>query len=124
MYSLIITAKLNDVDPRAWLADVLARMVLSACIEAGLLIEASDEGLILSTFDYETSARATLQAEVADEAVVVAAEPLERRRHAVLERDRPGHLVEQLVGQTAFAQPGRDDRRTARPPRVRQPPDN
>jgi transposase len=24
MYSLIITAKLNDVDPRAWLADVLA----------------------------------------------------------------------------------------------------
>ena len=26
MYSLIITAKLNDVDPRAWLADVLARL--------------------------------------------------------------------------------------------------
>jgi transposase len=26
MYSLIITAKLNDVDPRAWLADVLARI--------------------------------------------------------------------------------------------------
>ncbi|MCW0232498.1 MAG: IS66 family transposase [Ferrovibrio sp.] len=26
MYSLIITAKLNDVDPQAWLADVLARM--------------------------------------------------------------------------------------------------
>ena len=24
MYSLIVTAKLNDVDPRAWLADVLA----------------------------------------------------------------------------------------------------
>ena len=23
MYSLIVTAKLNDVDPRAWLADVL-----------------------------------------------------------------------------------------------------
>ncbi len=23
MYSLIITAKLNDVDPRAWLAEVL-----------------------------------------------------------------------------------------------------
>jgi hypothetical protein len=26
MYSLIITARLNDVDPRAWLADVLARI--------------------------------------------------------------------------------------------------
>ncbi len=26
MYSLIITAKLNDIDPRAWLADVLARI--------------------------------------------------------------------------------------------------
>ena len=25
-YSLIATAKLNDVDPRAWLADVLARI--------------------------------------------------------------------------------------------------
>jgi len=26
MYSLIITAKLNDIDPHAWLADVLARI--------------------------------------------------------------------------------------------------
>ena len=26
MYSLIYTAKLNDVDPRTWLADVLARI--------------------------------------------------------------------------------------------------
>ena len=26
MYSLIVTTKLNDVDPRAWLADVLARI--------------------------------------------------------------------------------------------------
>jgi transposase len=26
MYTLIQTAKLNDVDPRAWLADVLARI--------------------------------------------------------------------------------------------------
>jgi hypothetical protein len=26
MYSLIVSAKMNDVDPRAWLADVLARM--------------------------------------------------------------------------------------------------
>ena len=26
MYGLITTAKLNDVDPQAWLADVLARI--------------------------------------------------------------------------------------------------
>ena len=26
MYSLIVSAKLNNVDPRAWLADVLARI--------------------------------------------------------------------------------------------------
>ncbi len=26
MYSLVVTAKMNDVDPQAWLADVLARV--------------------------------------------------------------------------------------------------
>ena len=26
MYSFIVTAKMNDVDPQAWLADVLARI--------------------------------------------------------------------------------------------------
>jgi transposase len=26
MYSLIVTAKLNDIDPQAWLADVLSRI--------------------------------------------------------------------------------------------------
>jgi transposase len=26
MYSLIITAKMNNIDPQAWLADVLARI--------------------------------------------------------------------------------------------------
>ena len=26
MYSLIVTAKMNDVDPQAWLADVLPRI--------------------------------------------------------------------------------------------------
>jgi transposase len=26
MYSLIVTAKMNDIDPQAWLADVLTRM--------------------------------------------------------------------------------------------------
>ena len=26
MYSIIVTAKMNDVDPQAWLADILARI--------------------------------------------------------------------------------------------------
>ena len=26
MYSLIVTAKMNDINPQAWLADVLARI--------------------------------------------------------------------------------------------------
>jgi hypothetical protein len=26
MYSIIVTAKMNDIDPQAWLADVLARI--------------------------------------------------------------------------------------------------
>ena len=26
MYTLVVTAKLNDIDPQAWLADILARM--------------------------------------------------------------------------------------------------
>jgi DNA polymerase III subunit beta len=39
----------------------------SAPVLAGLLIQAGDEGLVLSTFDYETSCRATLTAEVSDE---------------------------------------------------------
>jgi hypothetical protein len=26
LYSLIVTAKMNNIDPQAWLADVLARM--------------------------------------------------------------------------------------------------
>ena len=29
MYSLIVTAKMNDIDPQAWLADVLARLPTS-----------------------------------------------------------------------------------------------
>jgi hypothetical protein len=31
MYTLIVTAKLNDVDPQAWLADVLARIPKRPC---------------------------------------------------------------------------------------------
>jgi DNA polymerase-3 subunit beta len=53
-------------DAVAWAARSLP-VRPSAPVLAGLLIEASDAGLVLSTFDYETSARATLSADVADE---------------------------------------------------------
>lgn len=53
-------------DAVAWAARSLP-VRPSAPVLAGLLIEASDDGLVLSSFDYETSARATLAAEVADE---------------------------------------------------------
>ncbi|KRC53453.1 MULTISPECIES: DNA polymerase III subunit beta [unclassified Nocardioides] len=53
-------------DAVAWAARSLP-VRPSAPVLAGLLIEANDEGLVLSTFDYETSARATLSAEVHDE---------------------------------------------------------
>jgi DNA polymerase III subunit beta len=53
-------------DAVAWAARSLP-MRPSAPVLAGLLIEAGDEGLVLSTFDYETSARADLTAEVSDE---------------------------------------------------------
>ncbi|MGH3368348.1 MAG: DNA polymerase III subunit beta [Nocardioidaceae bacterium] len=39
----------------------------SVPVLAGLLIESSDQGLVLSGFDYETSTRVTVPAEVADE---------------------------------------------------------
>lgn len=39
----------------------------SSPVLAGLMIEATDAGLVLSSFDYETSARATLDADVSDE---------------------------------------------------------
>jgi len=53
-------------DAVAWAARSLP-VRPSVPVLAGLLVEASDEGLVLSTFDYETSARATLRADVADE---------------------------------------------------------
>jgi transposase len=33
MYSLIVTAKMNDIDPQSWLADVLARLPNIFCIQ-------------------------------------------------------------------------------------------
>ena len=53
-------------DAVAWAARSLP-VRPSVPVLSGLLIDASDDGLVLSTFDYETSARATLSAEVADE---------------------------------------------------------
>ena len=54
-------------DAVAWAARSLP-VRPSVPVLAGLLIEASDEGLVLSSFDYETSARATLtDAQVSDE---------------------------------------------------------
>ena len=46
-------------DAVAWAARSLP-VRPSVPVLSGLLIEASDDGLVLSTFDYETSARATL----------------------------------------------------------------
>lgn len=53
-------------DAVAWAARSLPTRP-SVPVLSGLLIAANDDGLVLSTFDYETSARATLRAEVADE---------------------------------------------------------
>jgi DNA polymerase III subunit beta len=53
-------------DAVAWAARSLP-VRPSTPVLSGLLIEAGNDGLVLSTFDYETSARATLSAEVSDE---------------------------------------------------------
>ena len=53
-------------DAVAWAARSLP-VRPSTPVLSGLLIEATGDGLVLSTFDYETSARATLAAEVSDE---------------------------------------------------------
>ncbi len=53
-------------DAVAWAARSLP-VRPSVPVLAGLMIQAGDDGLVLSTFDYETSARATLAADVSDE---------------------------------------------------------
>ena len=53
-------------DAVAWTARTLPNRP-SVPVLAGLLIETTDDGLSLSGFDYETSARVRLPAEVADE---------------------------------------------------------
>ena len=57
-------------DAVAWAARSLP-VRPSAPVLAGLLIEAGDEGLVLSAFDYETSARAELRADVSGEGRVL-----------------------------------------------------
>ena len=52
-------------DAVAWAARSLP-VRPSVPVLAGLLITADDDGLVLSSFDYETSARATLNADVSD----------------------------------------------------------
>jgi predicted Ser/Thr protein kinase len=45
MYSLIVTAKMNDIDPQAWLADVLARVCrnIGAIPFTGVILAHSNE---------------------------------------------------------------------------------
>ncbi len=57
-------------DAVAWAARSLP-VRPSAPVLAGLLIEAGDEGLVLSAFDYETSARAEIRADVSTEGRVL-----------------------------------------------------
>ena len=38
MYSLITTAKMNNVDPQAWLADILARIANHSAAKIGELM--------------------------------------------------------------------------------------
>ncbi len=68
----------------------------SVPVLAGLLIEADSDGLQLSGFDYETSARASLAAEVADEGRAL----VSGRLLADICRSLPAHQVEMsLEGQ-------------------------
>ncbi|MGH3588902.1 MAG: DNA polymerase III subunit beta, partial [Pseudonocardia sp.] len=53
-------------DAVAWAARSLP-VRPSVPVLAGLLIETTEDGLVLSTFDYETSARATIPADVSAE---------------------------------------------------------
>jgi len=79
-------------DAVAWAARSLP-VRPSVPVLAGLLIEASSEGLVLSTFDYETSARATLPAEVADEGTAL----VSGRLLADICRSLPAKPVEMVI---------------------------
>jgi len=79
-------------DAVAWAARSLP-VRPSVPVLAGLLIEAGDEGLALSTFDYETSARATLGAEVSDEGTAL----VSGRLLADICRSLPAKPVEMVI---------------------------
>lgn len=79
-------------DAVAWAARSLP-VRPSVPVLAGLLIEAKSDGLVLSTFDYETSARATLSAEVADEGTVL----VSGRLLADISRSLPNKPVEMTL---------------------------
>ena len=57
-------------DAVAWAARTLP-VRPSVPVLAGLLVAATDDGLVLSSFDYETSARATLSADIHEEGTVL-----------------------------------------------------
>lgn len=82
-------------DAVAWAARSLP-VRPSTPVLAGLLVEAGQEGLVLSTFDYETSARATLHAEVHDEGRVV----VSGRLLADICRSLPAKPVEMVLDGT------------------------
>lgn len=79
-------------DAVAWAARTLP-VRPSSPVLSGLLIEANDEGLVLSTFDYETSARATLSAEVSDEGTAL----VSGRLLAEITRSLPAKPVEMAL---------------------------
>ncbi len=81
-------------DAVAWAARSLP-VRPSAPVLAGLLIEATPEGLVLSSFDYETSARAELRADVA------------RRRPRAGQRTAPGRHLPQPPAQAGRLRAGR-----------------
>lgn len=79
-------------DAVAWAARSLP-VRPSVPVLSGLLIKAAEDGLVLSTFDYETSARATLSADVIDEGTVL----VSGRLLADITRSLPSKPVEMTL---------------------------
>jgi len=94
-------------DAVAWAARSLP-VRPSAPVLAGLLIEASDEGLVLSSFDYETSARAELRADVSGEGRVLVsgrllADICRSLPHKPVDRELVGPKLEIKCGSGPFS---------------------
>lgn len=79
-------------DAVAWAARSLPSRP-SVPVLAGLLVEATDDGLVLSSFDYETSARATLSADVSEEGRAL----VSGRLLADICRSLPGKPIEMVI---------------------------